>query len=1165
EKAEQVIHSSNNKVLTLPSLDKPFVKKKPDVDSEQQISRLARSKSAKETTAYKGLLEPILVAKEGNKPAPNAPAPGQQAKNLRNLQVISNPSNQSARKLLSERYGVALPNVANKREHPKEVPGKVVTGSTSDHLSTLPKANRVDPSTTPPPISEDDAQKGILSLIERGLIPPAAVLTLQPSPVRHVQAPLHELSTQTNKNRAPPPPDVVGVGGYNLAIVKGWTDGYRRKPLPLKCIEGPDQISGPIPTPLGEIKGIHKFVIQNGKTRVTSQDYLDFKQHYCLSWGSILTLIIDLEELMTNYSVPIAFIDGDRLADLALVFELEQQPSLEHFLTCILNGDDVEKIIKTPGRRYIGPRGSEMAAIKIQSTWRRYKDRAAYLLYRKQKWAAGVIAISWIMNCKLSMIRKQLKETRRNQLERFKLRNKKFQEDWGRIKKSRRVVIHIASLVVGLVTQFQYGFAQHIRDELSDINLLQNLQMGRLCDIADPKVEVIYICPVEINEEVYQYYTKLLAMKARPLSSTYKSSDDEDDIENRYKIIVPDAVHSFPTHNMCLSSILMYSPRTIKRIKNLIKGRDAYIVPGILHKNDIYVADLLDIPIFSPEPEVAQLYSTKSGSKRIFLSAKVDIPPGQFDVYSLPQDITTAFITTTTTVMVLLSVMTLVAVVMVMMMMMMVMVVMMVVVMMVVLMMLMVVFLAMMRMMVVVLMMMMVAMMRMMAVVLMVMVVLLMLHESLAQLVTENLHVKRWLFKMDNEFDGRGTAYCDVTPYLKCYQWALKECNRYGEKWSKKWAHEPTLIKVSAEIAEILISHAQPVKKVLYPSWDLFLQDFLKRGGVIEACPPSESVTALTVNILVEPDGDTKILSMGDQIHAASPFMCWGYSVPQASVDPVQLSTAAQDIAMACKLRGVIGHFTVDFVTFIDPITMEQALWAVDLKLQYSDIMAMTNLMLYVSGGNIDGTRSTFEVPVKRKRAESGRRRRRRVHEEEELPPNPNRYAILSTQMTHTNLSVIHYSVFFQMCRAHGIGYDMKERAGTIFTLVDSSKRDHLGMLYAAIDDIDNILGTTQENTRNPPPARSPQLQAPRPKEMQKILQEHQQAMHPVEKDKQDMQDHKEQQRQLDEERMRTAEMERSKTKQSFAPPPSPAHFSTPAESVAETRDYSPFSDEQPE
>lgn len=73
-------------------------------------------------------------------------------------------------------------------------------------------------------------------------------------------------------------------------------------------------------------------------------------------------------------------------------------------------------------------------------------------------------------------------------------------------------------------------------------------------------------------------------------------------------------------------------------------------------------------------------------------------------------------------------------------------------------------------------------------------------------------------------------AYCDVTPYLKCYSWAVKECQRYGEKWSKKWAHEPTLIRVSAEIPEIMAHHATPVNTELYPTWDKFLQDFLKRG-----------------------------------------------------------------------------------------------------------------------------------------------------------------------------------------------------------------------------------------------------------------------------------------------------------------------------------------------
>ena len=93
-------------------------------------------------------------------------------------------------------------------------------------------------------------------------------------------------------------------------------------------------------------------------------------------------------------------------------------------------------------------------------------------------------------------------------------------------------------------------------------------------------------------------------------------------------------------------------------------------------------------------------------------------------------------------------------------------------------------------------------------------------------------------------------------------------------------------------------------------------------GGVIEACPPSDSTTAITVDMLIAPNGDISIVCMGDQIHADSPLQCWGLSVPQSSVEPEQLNASCYRIAQACKARGVVGYLTVDFVTFIHPKTV---------------------------------------------------------------------------------------------------------------------------------------------------------------------------------------------------------------------------------------------------
>ena len=98
----------------------------------------------------------------------------------------------------------------------------------------------------------------------------------------------------------------------------------------------------------------------------------------------------------------------------------------------------------------------------------------------------------------------------------------------------------------------------------------------------DANVEVIYISPEPLEQEAIDYYHSLLAMVPSGQNS-----------RKRLHFVSPENLEIFKSHRMTLSSLLLYSPVSMSRIQRLISGREAYIISGIVSRDDLAVADKL--------------------------------------------------------------------------------------------------------------------------------------------------------------------------------------------------------------------------------------------------------------------------------------------------------------------------------------------------------------------------------------------------------------------------------------------------------------------------------------------------------------------------------------------------------------------------------------------
>ncbi|BHF83674.1 hypothetical protein SprV_0902681700 [Sparganum proliferum] len=219
-------------------------------------------------------------------------------------------------------------------------------------------------------------------------------------------------------------------------------------------------------------------------------------------------------------------------------------------------------------------------------------------------------------------------------------------------------------------------------------------------------------------------------------------------------------------------------------------------------------------------------------------------------------------------------------------------------------------------------------------------------YDTLAQLITANLPSRVYAFKIDFSYNGLGTATLQLDQYLASFKWANEQRYWRGpSNWNSRQLQEPVYRRILSEVPRLVQTFLVPTNRVAFPNARAYLVQFLTYGGVIEAMPPANDWANLSTEMVIYPDKSTEMLCSGDHMHAGRMLSCWGSTVPMTSVDPIWVNNVSRILTENCIARGLMGYFTIDFVTFFHEESGEQLLWITGIRPGYSANLAMFQLV----------------------------------------------------------------------------------------------------------------------------------------------------------------------------------------------------------------------------
>ena len=323
---------------------------------------------------------------------------------------------------------------------------------------------------------------------------------------------------------------------------------------------------------------------------------------------------------------------------------------------------------------------------------------------------------------------------------------------------------------------------------------------------------------------------------------------------------------------------------------------------------------------------------------------------------------------------------------------------------------------------------------------------------SLTHLIVKYPEYNIWIFKMDHEKNGRGIAYIQLD---KIHQFI--NLNKKKDSFNDKNEYENLLKDI---LIKMLPKKVKICGNYLYKSWEDYMKNYIKYGGIIEACPTFNLINIIgspSYPIFIEPNGNIEILLSYDKINLFS-FRNIGAISPEKSMKNINKYNIDNEnnnefnINLICEKIGkylydhnIIGYVTIDFIVFKN-IKNENEInyWAIDIKFGLNDLLSSIKFCYFLYSHSMD----KFE-PQDLKNIESG-------YDIDNEIINIHKCIVFTFPfLYHPNISDIQMKNLVNEFRKDNLIFDLEKKNGTIFNFSDILKCGNMGI--CGILNIENI------------------------------------------------------------------------------------------------------------